>query len=390
MAKRIILLGAGHAHVQVLRQWIRQRFRPNECWLISDCDMQMYSGMVPGWLAGDYSAEDCVVHVAPLCRAAGVGWVQAQVTALRADAQAVTAGGEGWDFDLLSINLGARQALGNTADNWVAIKPFENFVSAITQLDNTAALLPSEQGVSVDVATVQIAVVGAGLGGFELVLGLAARYRDASNPVEIAWYTGNRGPLPQLYPSARKRALAALEPWPVTLLPELFPTDGPELEQLKSFQCVVWATGGKPPAWLDTSGLTLDEAGFILVDEFCSSLNYPNIVAAGDICRRIDGSLLPSGVNAVRAGPVLANNLRQLTISAKATLQRLRARAWQLQIMALGSQDALAVFGPFFWRAPWVWHLKRWIDLRFMAQLRACAGTLGEHAITGSKPKSPS
>ena len=69
------------------------------------------------------------------------------------------------------------------------------------------------------------------------------------------------------------------------------------------------ATGGRPAAWLGTSGLALDEAGFVLVDAHHRSLFHAQVFAAGDVCARQDVALAHSGVQAVRTGPVLAANL---------------------------------------------------------------------------------
>ena len=48
--KRLVLVGAGHAHAQVLKDWIAAPLREVELVLVSPSALAPYSGMVPGWL----------------------------------------------------------------------------------------------------------------------------------------------------------------------------------------------------------------------------------------------------------------------------------------------------------------------------------------------------
>lgn len=356
MKTHLLLLGAGHAHAVLLNTWAAQGYRPQNCWLLSESPLQMYSGMVPGWLAGDYKEEECLLDVASLCRRLGIGWIEASVSAINADERWVEAAGVRYEFDLLSINLGSRQKATQVAADGVAIKPFPAFVTRVAQWD--ARCTPGA-------APLRLAVVGGGLGGFELVLGLAARYRASGSHLEVCWFTGPQGPLPKLSPGGRRQALSALTDKPVRVRPEYFRAAAPG----DAFSGVVWACQGQAPDCLAASGLMLDGAGFIAVDSYFRSLSHAGIVAAGDVCRRMDGTLAPSGVNAVRAGAVLAANLRYLC-SGQGHWSAYKPAHWVLQIAALGHRDALALYGPWYWRAPWVWRLKRFIDRRFMRSFR--------------------
>ncbi|HMW70656.1 MAG TPA: FAD-dependent oxidoreductase [Cellvibrionaceae bacterium] len=362
MKKHLLLLGAGHAHAVLLRTWAAQGFKPRDCCLISESPLQMYSGMVPGWLAGDYSAQDCQLDVAALCQRLGVEWIAGSVSAIAADARWVEAAGRRFEFDFLSINLGGRQQVQPGGQNSVAIKPFPAFVAQVHQLDTLltqrARVLP-----------LKLAVVGGGLGGFELVLGLVARYQTAGPQLSISWFTGPQGPLPKLTAGARSRALQALKGKPVALQQQYFAADAQG-----DFAGVVWACQGQAADFLRASGLTLDGAGFIAVDEYFQSLSHGGIFAAGDVCRRLDGTLAPSGVNAVRAGSVLAANLKQRCYGA-GHVRGYIPTPWVLQIAALGQHTALAIFGPWYWQAPWVWRLKRFIDRRFMQSFQSPPNT---------------
>ena len=52
--KRVVLVGAGHAHMDVLRGWVDAPVPNVELVLVSPSRLAPYSGMVPGWLQGTY------------------------------------------------------------------------------------------------------------------------------------------------------------------------------------------------------------------------------------------------------------------------------------------------------------------------------------------------
>ncbi|MDY0048452.1 MAG: pyridine nucleotide-disulfide oxidoreductase, partial [Thauera propionica] len=111
--KRLVLAGAGHAHLHVLRALGEAPWPGVEVVLVTPYPRQIYSGMVPGWIAGHYRLDECVAPVLPLAGAAGVRVVRDAVCALDASRGHVTlADGGSIEFDVLSLDTGARLALG--------------------------------------------------------------------------------------------------------------------------------------------------------------------------------------------------------------------------------------------------------------------------------------
>ena len=53
--KKLVLIGGGHAHVEVLRQFGLQRTPDAEITLVSPDRHTPYSGMLPGLVAGHYT-----------------------------------------------------------------------------------------------------------------------------------------------------------------------------------------------------------------------------------------------------------------------------------------------------------------------------------------------
>lgn len=54
MNQRVILAGGGHAHLAVLTDWARRPLPGCERKLVTAHRQLVYSGMLPGWLAGIY------------------------------------------------------------------------------------------------------------------------------------------------------------------------------------------------------------------------------------------------------------------------------------------------------------------------------------------------
>ena len=53
MTIRMVLAGGGHAHLAVLADWIGVPPEGTERWLVTSHRQTAYSGMLPGWMAGE-------------------------------------------------------------------------------------------------------------------------------------------------------------------------------------------------------------------------------------------------------------------------------------------------------------------------------------------------
>jgi len=123
--------------------------------------------------------------------------------------------------------------------------------------------------------------------------------------------------------------------------------------------------------------LALDQQGYILVDAHHRTQSHPEVFAAGDTCARTDVQMARSGVHAVKAGPVLAENLYAvLTEPANATepLKSYHPRASSLYLLACGPRYAIASWGRWSFQGQWVWFLKNWIDLGFIRRFSLLSG----------------
>jgi len=70
----LVLVGGGHSHVDGLRVWAREPVPRVRLSVVTDTPRAVYSGMVPGLVAGQYRLEDLEIDVERLARRAGAAW----------------------------------------------------------------------------------------------------------------------------------------------------------------------------------------------------------------------------------------------------------------------------------------------------------------------------
>ena len=158
----LVLLGAGHAHVEVLRRFAMRPEPGVRLTLIGREPETPYSGMLPGLIRGDYGFDQAHIDLAPLTAAAGARLILAEATGLDLDQRAVRiAGRPPLPYDLLSIDIGGEPAMPPGAG--IPVKPIGRFLDRLATL---AGALP---------AGARIAVVGGGPAGAELALALVHR-----------------------------------------------------------------------------------------------------------------------------------------------------------------------------------------------------------------------
>lgn len=132
-----------------------------------------------------------------------------------------------------------------------------------------------------------------------------------------------------------------------------------------------FSIGAKAPHWLQNNTLAKDESGFISVNAYHQSTSHANVFAAGDVCSRNDVMLPKAGVYAVRAGEILADNLRELlTTHSLNNLKPYTPSKHVLQILALGNKRATAIYGNWVISGRWVWYWKRFIDIKFVKRFQ--------------------
>lgn len=364
----VLLVGGGHAHVEVVRRLGRSKPPGVQLTLLSRDPVALYSGMLPGHVAGRYRIEEIGIDLARLCAGAGATFRTATVTGIDPVRHIVgtTDGGE-HAYDLLSLAVGSAPRLPRADAGGLPVKPIEGFLAALAALPGRFAALG---------CTARLAVVGAGPAGVEIACALASRFAAAGTPVEIVLVTASPEILPGRSVRARRLVAAALRRHGIVVVSSFTVVDHRDGCLVEAggrglpVDEVVWATPSTAPAWLAGTGLALDASGFVLVDTALRSLSHPTVFAAGDLAA-LPGGAPKAGVFAVRQGPVLAENLCR-AVAGRPLRRYLPQRRWLALIStadgrAVADKYGLSVGGR------WVWRWKDRSDRRFLARYAAAS-----------------
>lgn len=327
-----------------------------------DRNPALYSGMVPGVVAGQYRRDDLAIDAVALAQRAGAEVVTAPATRIDADRRRiVTQSGEAIEYDIASLNVGStvgRDRPG-VAQHALATRPIETLLRGVDAL--IASALPT------------CAVVGAGAAGVELAFCLEARLRRTSGRSPRLTLIDSGEHLLPGAPTALQRRVAraaarrriefrggalvtAVDDRSVRL------ADGAAIEA----DAVIWAPGPTAPPLLRASGLPVDERGFVRITPTFQVEGHPVVFAAGD-CAALPG-MRRAGVYAVRSGPLLEANLRAALVGGG--LRAYRPQPEFLMLLNLGDGSAIGCKRGIAFEGRWVMRLKDRIDRRFIARYR--------------------
>ncbi|MDN5897977.1 MAG: FAD-dependent oxidoreductase [Psychrobacter sp.] len=426
--KKLLLAGAGHAHIGLLRRLSNERaddaiFINTDVTLITEQPQTIYSGMLPGWMAGHYQLDDICIDVKSLCLRAGVRFVQRPIVKVDATSRTVITSGNkqcgagygcyyNYDYDVLSLNTGADTNLDwletnkrhrfdkEIADKEIADKEGidkestykENIYKQTSDTKGVIAIRPlhyfARQWQQIIAAAKQtthyrLAIVGAGAAAMELVMAAQVILQQI-HPSHQAYLVCGEHLLSGFDNRFRKRVIGQLKRHDIEvvfaraigfaegrlLLSDSSSTSSFEHSSQQSSQtslpvdAVIAATGVTGSAWTAHTDIATIDNGFIAVNRVQQSTSHPNVFAVGDVCTRVDQDMAHSGVHAVFGGIVEADNL--LAYLADEPLQSYQPKKRTLYLLSCGDKYAIGSWGKYSLQGRWVWTLKRYIDKRFI------------------------
>lgn len=362
----IVLLGGGHAHVHVLTAFAMRPEPGVRLTLITRDLATPYSGMLPGIIAGLYTAEQAHIDLVRLSAATGARLIHGEVIGIdRINKRVTLQGRPPIAYDLCSIDVGITPALDpidGAAEHGIAVKPIGSFLA---KLDRLIAQCRSKDGPR------RIAVVGGGAGGVELLLSLQSRLFAETGHTDFSFTLATAD---RLLAQHNERVCAAfrsiLAERKVTLhehkavravtADAIVLSDGARI----AADATLVTTDAAPPSWFAATGLARDESGFLAVGPTLQVANDPDVFAAGDCATLTETPRPKAGVFAVRAGPWLAENLRRR--ARREPLKPWRPQSLHLALISTGARYAVASRGAFKAEGAYLWTLKDWIDRRWM------------------------
>jgi NADH dehydrogenase FAD-containing subunit len=367
MAKHLVLVGGGHAHLTCLKNVQEFITRGHTVTLIGPTAHHYYSGMGPGMLAGTYRPQEIRFNVQKMVQAGGGRFLPGTVAKIRPRAKRlILTSGEEVPYDVVSCNTGSGIPTTNlpiaTDARVFTVKPIEKLLQARQFMQERLRK-----------KTHHILIAGGGPAGLEITANLWRLVQELGGKAEMTLVAGRRlmGDFPA---RVRTLALKSLTDRRVAII------EGTRLTEVQTtlallqdgrmlpFDMLFLALGVRPSGLFRNSGLPTGPDGGLLVNHFLQSVARPEIFGGGDCIYFQPQPLDKVGVYAVRENPILFHNL--LAALEGRSMRRFKPGGSYLLIFNLGDGRAI------FWKKQLVFdgrltfRLKDYIDRRFMRKFQ--------------------
>lgn len=377
MAKHLVLVGGGHAHLTSLKNLDRFSKMGHRVTLISVTSYHYYSGMGPGMLSGIYQPWEVRFHVKKMAENRGATFIEGKVIRVNPIEHLIFLdSGERISYDVVSFNTGSEVPIELITKapeaNLFPVKPVVNLLKA------RQAVLEAIQNKQ----KLHLVVIGGGPAGVEISANLLRLLHKNRGEGEIILIGGKRllGDAPEkvrhlTIESLQGRGVKIIEGNYVKTLEkgEAVLNDGRRFQMDVAFI----ATGIRPASLFRDSGIPTGTDGGLLVNPYLQSVVHPDIFGAGD-CISLEGHQLAKvGVYAVRESPLLFHNLKVALDGG--TMKAFSPQKHFLLIFNMGNGKGI------FWKKNWIWEgrlaflLKDYIDRKFMKTFQI-SGELDDHS----------
>jgi selenide,water dikinase len=383
---RLLLVGAGQAHLFVLEALARGRLRAAETTLVAPHGAQVSPGLVPGFLEGRYQIDQVTIDLAQLARASGVQFRRGMVERIEPGRRRVMLDDATFlPFDVASFAIGgvpAGASLPGVRVNARFIRPLDRLIELRAALDRAAATAGPEP--------LQAVVVGAGAVGVEVALAIRARLDRLGTTRAIIQLLDSTGSLfRERNPPAEAEADRALRRAEIVLrLSTGVEEVGPAHLRLSGGRVlpadiIVWTPAVEAWPIFRASGLPVDTRGFLEVDDTLAVRGVPGLYGAGEAVALADHPRAQLDRSpAARQGRVLAGNLGLALSAAGRGGPAPRPHHFQtpptraLALLDTGDGRAIVSYGGFATTAGWARSLKDRLDRRYLHRfLRLTSGT---------------
>lgn len=353
--KHLVLIGAGRAHMLVLKGLARRRRSDLAVTLVTPAPYYIAPDLLPAYVAGDQTLDDIRIPLDDLVEASGVAFAPAHVHSLDPHGRRIQLStGDALPYDVLSINMEPlverdlmEQRIPGSRENALFTHPAEMFVRLWPQLLAMAQQQPT-----------QVAIVASDLRGIELAMA-AAHAIATPHGSRVTLVIGSEPVLERL-PAALQRKLAQrLEQLAITTLRDDCTAIQPQAVHLAggatlACDAPIVTMASDTPLWLSQSGIETDESGQPLLNERLQSNSHRQIFVAPHH-------------PPMEAGDALEANL--LAALAGSAFKKVPLRPRRLPVVNCGSQHAIASWGNLSLAGHEVWKWKNRRDRNHLAAL---------------------
>ena len=368
MSKHLVIVGAGHAHLTLLKRLNELINQGHRATVISKGAFHYYSGMGPGMVSGTYSPAEIRFHVRQMTESRGGMFLEETVVRIDPDRRRLIlkSGGE-IAYDVVSFNTGSGVPFPIPEEHRnefvFPVKPIHALVRAREKLKNALRKTP-----------LTLCIAGGGPAGVEISANLCELVKKGNGKADIVLLAGKRL-LSGMGSRMRKKALKSLTGRGVSVREGIglngledktaVLTDGSRMK----FDYLFAAVGVAPSPLFRESGLPVADDGGLRVNRFLQSVSYPEIYGGGD-CISFDPRPIDRvGVYAVRENPILFDNL-SAALKGGQDFRAFEPQKSFLLILNMGDGTGIAQWKSVVWRGRSAFLLKDYIDRKFMIRFQ--------------------
>ena len=369
--KKIVLIGAGHSHLETITGLGKTLSDRCEITLISNENSVPYSGMIPGLISGHYTFRDCHINLSELCNRYNVRLISSSASRISVPKQLIDTPDDCHKFDIASINIGSVtniQSMTGSNEMVLPVKPIKSFIDGIESFLMTVGKAPAK-------AKHQVSVVGGGAASIEISLALKYRTEKSGyNNLNFSLITASDEILETHSVAVRRKFRRILHQQGIStqynkpIVHVGYDHMRAASDEIIKSDLTIWATGAGATNWPKLSNLPTTKDGFIKTDPSLKVKGTDNIFAVGDI-GSIEGLTYPkSGVYAIRQAATLASNIKNLLNGSP--LDDYQPQKHSLALISAGNKYAVAGRNTFYACGKWVWYWKHYIDRKHMEKYR--------------------
>ncbi|MEN8133910.1 MAG: FAD-dependent oxidoreductase [Thermodesulfobacteriota bacterium] len=368
MAKKLVLIGGGHAHMVTLANLENFIKKGYSVTVIGPSEYHYYSGMGPGMLSKTYTPDDIRFYTRKVVEERGGSFILDSVVRIDPlEKMVLTKAGHQIPYDVLSCNAGSYvtdQGFTGDSDNVFAVKPIEKLLQAQRKIQE----LTSKR-------QIEIGIIGGGPSSAEVAGNIVQLVeKSGGHPPKIRIFAGTS--FMKKFPdkvrrlvkhSLTRRGIEIIEDGHANLINAT--TIDMENGRRYEADLIFMATGVHPSTLFSESALPVGPDGGLLVNRYLQSEMHPEIFGGGDCIYFEEQPLDKVGVYAVRQNQILYHNL--LAALAGTELKEFNPGGPYLLIFNLGNGDGVLhkYWLTFGGRLAFI--IKDYIDRKFMRLFQA-------------------
>lgn len=358
--KQLVLIGGGHANIQVLKKLCMNFYEGLHIILINNSLNGLYSGMTPSYIQNEYEYDQITIDLQRLCFNAGATFINDEVIKLDTKLKKIKLNNRpSIYYDLLSINTGSISKISKIKIHknakYILVKPINELVKRLELIDKITQKNP----------TANICMIGGGIAAFEISFALFERY---GSKISIKIISQNALSEKNINSKSAKTLLNISKKMGIKIIDNNVKEIMRSHIKLTNNETIqsdlnLISSGAELPNWLLNSSLEKID-GYIGVDNKLLSINDENIFASGDVASVLGSVRSKSGVMAVRHGEILKENIF-LKLQNK-NLKKIKLQKNWLYIIGTYKKKALLNYYNLSFHNYWCWLIKKRIDKNFI------------------------